>query len=352
MSDGLLGGRYLSGQGSQDHARSECRVRQHRTRKGRFHPLPRSGVAVFVAQKARGGATARQARRPSRRNQAGTGARKERQDRRPPRSGADGHGAGGQRGHFDQRPAPDGRHLAGRPQRRAGAVFVEGLHFAEDPLRRREEAAQTHRAGGAAQEFRRHYPHGGDERFGRRRGTRHPFAGRQVAHGLAERQEIDGSGAAPERAEPRQYHHPRLARLVVLADYGRRRDDVQRDPQLYPRHRPREGEDRQTLSGQGAHFRQFRHLEADQVALRQVRVTETGRLPHHRTYRGDERHRTSIRATAPRPKTTRSRRLWTSIWLRRAKSPASFACAIWAASSSSTSSICTRRSTGRRSTTR
>ena len=61
--------------------------------------------------------------------------------------GADGHGAGGQRGHFDQRPAPDGRHLAGRPQRRAGAVFVEGLHFAEDPLRRREEAAQTHRAG-------------------------------------------------------------------------------------------------------------------------------------------------------------------------------------------------------------
>ena len=128
---------------------------------------------------------------------------------------------------FDQRPAPDGRHLAGRPQRRAGAVFVEGLHFAEDPLRRREEAAQTHRAGGAAQEFRRHYPHGGDERLGRRRGTRHPFAGRQVAHGLAERQEIDGSGAAPERAEPRQYHHPRLARLVVLADYGRRRDDVQ-----------------------------------------------------------------------------------------------------------------------------
>ena len=92
--------------------------------------------------------------------------------------------------------------------------------------------------------------------------------------------------------------------------------------------------------------KQIKSLFAKYVSLKRRH------LPHHRTYRGDERHRRQFgqpHQGRRRPGADGSGR---QIWLRRAKSPASFACAIWAASLSSTSSICTRRSTGRRSTTR
>ncbi len=161
VPDGLRRGGHLPREGAQNHAGTERGIRQHRARKGRLYPLPRSGAAVPLAAEARRLAAARKAGITRREHETRTARREDREDRRIPPGGTADHGPGGQGGHFDQRSAPDGRHFAGRPQRGAGPLHLEGFPFTENPFGGREEAPQAHRCGGAAEEFRRHHPHGG-----------------------------------------------------------------------------------------------------------------------------------------------------------------------------------------------
>ena len=291
MPDGFFRRGYLPRESTQDNARAQCSLRKHRARKGRFYPLPRPGKPVSLVAEAGRFAAARQAGNARRGHEARTARRKDGQDRRLSSGRAKHHGADRQGGHFDQGAPPDLRHFAGRPQRRAGALFVQGVPFAEDPLGGREETPEAHRGCGAPQEFRGHHPHGGHGGQGRGHRARHPVADRPLAQDLRRDQEEYAARAADERDEPRQYDHPRFAQRLVFADRRRRRGDVQRHPQLHPPDRAREGEDRQALPGQRPYLRQLRHLEADQVALRQVRLAAPRRLLDHRTHRGDERHR-------------------------------------------------------------
>ncbi len=84
---------------------------------------------------------------------ARTARRKDGQDRRLSPGRAEHHGAGRQGGHFDQGAPPDRRHFAGRPQRRTGALFVQGVPVAEDPLGGREETPEADRGRRAPQNF-------------------------------------------------------------------------------------------------------------------------------------------------------------------------------------------------------
>ena len=94
----------------------------------------RFGDAVPVVAEAGQLAAARQTGLARRDYETGGADRQERQTRPTSSGGADCHGADCQRGHFDQRSAPDRRHFVGRSQCGVGALFVEGVSLAENPF--------------------------------------------------------------------------------------------------------------------------------------------------------------------------------------------------------------------------
>ncbi len=229
VPDGFRRGRYLSGPRAQDHAGPECGFREHRTREGCLHPLSRSGQPVLLVAEGGRQPSTRQARHQGGDHEAGTQHREVGQAGLLSSGGADCDGADSQGGHLDQGPSSDGRHFARGPQRRAGSLHVQDLHFAEDTFQRNQKTPASDRGERFAEEFRRHHTHCGRRGPRCRHRARYPFAPRAVGQSRRQHSQESGSRSVDERDEPREYHNPRLSEFDLFSNHGRRRGDVSRD---------------------------------------------------------------------------------------------------------------------------
>ena len=285
---------HISGQGAKDNARIKCGVCQHRSRKGRIHTLSRFGQSVRLAAEGGKQPPTRQTGHQGRDHEARTKHRKNRQARLVSSGRTDHNGTDSQGGNLNQRPAPYGRHIARWTQCRTRAIHLEDIHIAKDTLERNEETAPSDRGRNPSQELRCHHTHGCGRGPRRRYRARHTRPSGALEHCRRQHPQEPSPRAAHERDEPRKHHNQRLAQFDFFADHRRRRSTIPRNQELHKDNRSPTRKDRQTIPRHGTHIRQLRHIEADQVVVRQVCIAQARRLPHHRTYGGHERHRRQL----------------------------------------------------------
>ena len=200
--DGICRRGHISGQGTENHAGPQCGIRQHRTRKGRIHTLSRFGQSILLAAKGGQQPPAGQARNQGRDHETRTQHRKNGQTCHISSGRADRNGADSQGGHLDQGTAPDGRHIARRPQRSAGTLHLEDIHIAKDPLDRDQEAAPPDRGGHTSQKLRCHHTHGRGRSPRRRHRARHTLPAGALEQCRRQHPQEPSPRAAHERDEP------------------------------------------------------------------------------------------------------------------------------------------------------
>ena len=158
-------------------------------------------------------------------------------------------------------------------------------------VHRRKTPTETDCVIHFAQEFRGHHPYGcdGGKRCGGR--TRHAHATRPLAQDRAGYSQ----NPAPAQLMSEMNRANTIIRDSLNGDFSQ---IVVNDEAMYTEIRnyiheiePAKEKIVQALPRHGAHLRQLRHFEANQVVVRQVRVFAARRLSHHRAHRGDERHR-------------------------------------------------------------